>query len=70
MVAALALRVIPLSISAAVGFIALPGVGVREGALTRVRSVLMMALVASLGFVPIAIATGRAAWCSARSQLW
>ena len=31
---------------------------VREGALTRLRPVLMTALVASLGFVPMAIATG------------
>ena len=30
----------------------------REGALTRLRPVLMTALVASLGFVPMAIATG------------
>ncbi|MFY2595951.1 CusA/CzcA family heavy metal efflux RND transporter [Achromobacter xylosoxidans] len=75
------LRGIPLSITAAVGFIALCGVAVlnglvllsfisslresgkpldqavREGALTRLRPVLMTALVASLGFVPMAIAT-------------
>ncbi|MBI5568877.1 MAG: CusA/CzcA family heavy metal efflux RND transporter [Desulfomonile tiedjei] len=81
-IAALWLRDIPLSISAAVGFIALSGVAVlnglvmitfinilREegkpvveaivhGALTRLRPVLMTALVASLGFVPMAIATG------------
>lgn len=31
---------------------------VREGALTRLRPVLMTALVASLGFVPMAIAAG------------
>ncbi|WP_046241713.1 CusA/CzcA family heavy metal efflux RND transporter, partial [Delftia tsuruhatensis] len=79
---ALWLRDIPLSISAAVGFIALSGVAVlnglvmiswirslreqgasvpdavTEGALTRLRPVLMTALVASLGFVPMAIATG------------
>lgn len=79
---ALWLRDIPLSISAAVGFIALSGVAVlnglvmisfirtlreqgctleqaiREGALTRLRPVLMTALVASLGFAPMAIATG------------
>lgn len=82
---ALWLRGIPLSISAAVGFIALSGVAVlnglvmisfirnlreegrpldaaiREGALTRLRPVLMTALVASLGFVPMAIATGTGA---------
>jgi Cu/Ag efflux pump CusA len=34
---------------------------VREGALTRLRPVLMKALVASLGFVPMAIATGAGA---------
>lgn len=33
---------------------------VRDGALTRLRPVLMTALVASLGFVPMAIATGPA----------
>ena len=84
-IAALWLRGIPLSISAAVGFIALSGVAVlnglvmisfirnlregglpldaaiREGALTRLRPVLMTALVASLGFVPMAIATGTGA---------
>ncbi|MGC1480369.1 MAG: CusA/CzcA family heavy metal efflux RND transporter, partial [Chthoniobacterales bacterium] len=79
---ALWLRDIPLSISAAVGFIALSGVAVlngvvmisfikklREdgvpldeaifrGSVTRLRPVLMTALVASLGFVPMALATG------------
>jgi len=84
-VIALWLRGIPLSITAAVGFIALCGVavlnglvmlsfisGLREegksvgqavriGALTRLRPVLMTALVASLGFVPMAIATGTGA---------
>ena len=79
------LRDIPISISAAVGFIALSGVAVlnglvmisfirslrdnghtldaaiNEGALTRLRPVLMTALVASLGFIPMAIATGTGA---------
>ena len=79
------LRDMPLSISAAVGFIALSGVAVLnglvmvtfinklreegklldeavlQGALTRLRPVLMTALVASLGFVPMAIATGTGA---------
>ncbi len=82
---ALWLRGIPLSISAAVGFIALSGVAVlnglvmisfiqglrqegrpldeaiREGAISRLRPVLMTALVASLGFVPMALATGTGA---------
>ena len=84
-IVALWLRDIPMSISAAVGFIALSGVAVlnglvmiafirslrdagrplndaiQEGALTRLRPVLMTALVASLGFVPMAIATGTGA---------
>ncbi|MEG0148636.1 MAG: CusA/CzcA family heavy metal efflux RND transporter [Comamonas sp.] len=84
-IVALWLRGIPLSISAAIGFIALCGVAVlnglvmisyirslreqgmgleqavTEGALTRLRPVLMTALVASLGFVPMAIATGTGA---------
>ncbi|NRR30587.1 CusA/CzcA family heavy metal efflux RND transporter [Oxalobacteraceae bacterium] len=82
---ALWLRDLPLSISAAVGFIALSGVAVlnglvliafvrglreqgqaleeaiRNGALTRLRPVLMTAMVASLGFVPMAIANGTGA---------
>ncbi|ANE57962.1 MULTISPECIES: CusA/CzcA family heavy metal efflux RND transporter [Methylomonas] len=82
---ALWFRDIPMSISAAVGFIALSGVAVLnglvmiafirslrdegmsldkaivEGALTRLRPVLMTALVASFGFVPMAIATGTGA---------
>jgi cobalt-zinc-cadmium resistance protein CzcA len=82
---ALALRGIPFSVSAAVGFIAVSGVAVLnglvliasiqrrlklgddtdgaifQGALERVRPILMTALVASLGFVPMAIATGTGA---------
>ena len=81
-VIALALRDIPLSISAGVGFIALSGVAVLnglvmiafiktlreqgdrledaivDGALGRLRPVLMTALVASLGFVPMALNVG------------
>jgi cobalt-zinc-cadmium resistance protein CzcA len=84
-VLALWLRDIPLSISAAVGFIALSGVAVlnglvmlafirdlREkglgldeaietGALTRLRPVLMTALVAAIGFIPMALATSTGA---------
>jgi cobalt-zinc-cadmium resistance protein CzcA len=84
-VAALWVRDMPFSVSAAVGFIALSGVAVlnglvmltyihqlrragrdkseavSEGALTRLRPVVMTALVASLGFVPMALATGTGA---------
>jgi cobalt-zinc-cadmium resistance protein CzcA len=84
-IAALWLRGMPFSISAAVGFIALSGVAVlnglvmlsqirqliadgisahaaiSQGALTRFRPVLMTALVASFGFVPMAVATGTGA---------
>ncbi|MQA18439.1 efflux RND transporter permease subunit [Rugamonas rivuli] len=84
-VIALWARGIPISISAAVGFIALSGVAVlnglvmvafirslreggtdldtavEEGAIARLRPVLMTALVASLGFIPMAIATGTGA---------
>ncbi len=81
-VAALMLRDIPFSISAAVGFIALSGIAILnglvmvsfirellreklpldqaiiDGALTRLRPVLTTALVASLGFIPMALNTG------------
>ncbi|WUR16071.1 CusA/CzcA family heavy metal efflux RND transporter [[Empedobacter] haloabium] len=84
-VLALWLRGLPLSISAAVGFIALSGVAVlnglvmlsfvralrddgmapaaamRAGAQARLRAVLMTALVASFGFVPMALATSTGA---------
>jgi cobalt-zinc-cadmium resistance protein CzcA len=84
-VLALWLRGLPLSMSAAVGFIALSGVAVlnglvmmsfirtlleqgmpaqravREGAQARLRPVLMTALVASLGFLPMALAAGTGA---------
>jgi heavy metal efflux system protein len=84
-VAALWLRSMPFSVSAAVGFIALSGVAVLnglvmlsfikqligegmpflaaiyQGAVTRLRPVAMTALVASLGFVPMALATGTGA---------
>ncbi|MGI9231702.1 MAG: efflux RND transporter permease subunit, partial [Methylocystis sp.] len=84
-VLALWLRGMPMSISAAVGFIALSGVAVLnglvmrtyihqlmmdgepepraifDGAMTRLRPVAMTALVASLGFVPMALATGTGA---------
>ncbi len=82
---ALAIRGLPLSISAGVGFIALFGVAVLnglvlvsyieerrraglsareaayDGARVRLRPVLMTALVASLGFIPMAIASGAGA---------
>ncbi|MBL9021679.1 MAG: CusA/CzcA family heavy metal efflux RND transporter [Myxococcales bacterium] len=81
-VLALVVRGLPVSISAAVGFIALSGVAVlnglvmvtfienlRErgesledavyrGSVARLRPVLMTALVAALGFIPMALATG------------
>lgn len=38
-----------------------PKTAIREGALTRFRPVAMTALVASLGFVPMALATGTGA---------
>lgn len=84
-VLALWLRGMDMSVSAAVGFIALSGVAVlnglvmrtyihqlmvsgvpeREaifrGAMTRLRPVVMTALVASLGFVPMALATSTGA---------
>ncbi len=84
-VAALWLRGMPFSITAAVGFVALSGVAVLnglvlvtyfnqlreggravrdavlEGSFTRLRPVLVTALVASFGFVPMAIATGAGA---------
>src|SRR5207244_4569632 len=36
-------------------------VAIREGSITRLRPVLMTALVASLGFIPMALAQGRGA---------
>jgi len=81
-IAALLLRDIPFSISAAVGFIALSGIAIGNGlvmvsfirdlrkqnipleeaifngAITRLRPVITTALVASLGFVPMALNTG------------
>ena len=82
---ALALREMPFSISAGVGFIALFGVAVLNGlvwvsaaenlrhagtplretalaaALARIRPILMTALVASLGFLPMALSTSAGA---------
>ena len=81
-VIALAARGMPLSISAAIGFIALSGIAVMNGvvlvsrilhnqetgeppsaaasnaAVDRARPVLMTALVAALGFIPMALAQG------------
>lgn len=78
----LAIRGIPLSVSASIGFIALmgiailngmvlvtffnqlrekgrsPGEAAKEGSLTRLRPVAITALVAGLGFVPMALNTG------------
>ena len=82
---ALALRGMPFTISAGVGFIALSGIAVLngimlisfinqlrtegkslrdavvEGTLTRLRPKLMTALVASFGFVPMALSTSAGA---------
>ena len=84
-IVALTMRGLPLSLSAAIGFIALSGVAVlngvvlltqisalraggmaaREAAIaaahSRMRPVLMTALVAALGFVPMMLATGTGA---------
>lgn len=81
-VASLAVRGMPFSISAGVGFIALSGIAVlnglvlvssikrfrsqgmeitaaiRESAITRLRPVMMTALVAAFGFIPMAVSTG------------
>jgi cobalt-zinc-cadmium resistance protein CzcA len=84
-VLALWMRGLHLSVSAAIGFIALFGIAVLngivlvsiinklraegmatpeaavEGAVTRLRPVLMTALVASLGFIPMALSSGAGA---------
>ncbi len=81
-IAALAVRGMPFSISAAVGFIALSGIAVlnglvivsqikrlradghdlesavRESGVSRMRPVLMTALVAAFGFIPMALSQG------------
>jgi cobalt-zinc-cadmium resistance protein CzcA len=81
-VAAIVLRGLPFTVSAAIGFIALSGVAilnglvlvtfikqrlaagveperaVREGCRVRLRPVLMTALVAAVGFIPMAVNTG------------
>jgi len=81
-VALLALRGMPFTVSAAIGFVALSGVAilnglvlvtfikqrlaagvpleasVREGCQARLRAVLMTALVAAVGFIPMAVNTG------------
>jgi cobalt-zinc-cadmium resistance protein CzcA len=81
-IASLTMRGMPLSISAAVGFVALSGIAVlnglvlvstikrmraeglslmkavKNGALIRLRPVLMTALVAAFGFIPMAVSTG------------
>ena len=81
-VAALWLRGMPLTVSSAIGFVALSGVAilnglvlvtfikqrletgapveaaVREGCLVRLRPVLMTALVAAVGFIPMAVNVG------------
>jgi len=81
-VALLALRGMPFTVSAAIGFVALSGVAilnglvlvtfikqrlaagvpfeesVREGCKVRLRPVLMTAVVAAVGFIPMAVNTG------------
>lgn len=47
-----------------------PDKAIFHGAMTRLRPVAMTALVASLGFVPMALATGTGAECSVLSQRW